>query len=360
MNTKNYISALAGAIVLAGSAFAQEPDVNKIKTDAESGNAVAQAQYAQMLQTGNGVEKNEAEAAKWYQKAADAGNDYAQVNLGVFYQTGGCGMQKDIVKAVEWYEKASAQGNAYAQYYLARLYENGVGVKKDMKKAVELYGKAANGGMANAMFTYALKLGLGDGVDANVEEALKWAEKAVTSGEKRAPKLVSSLKEMKAFLDKTPKSLLGVEFGVKIEEWKARSNYNVEKSDDGMSTRIIAKPSKTFRRFSPSNSLYISGTITSHKVYKFYWPSETFEGDSAQEDMKKEAVKACEVIAKKFGGEFKQNDGSYEVTVGYLKVVIKTGLYDMNMTVTNTLLEDLAQREYKALKEAEGDGSDAL
>ena len=336
------------------------PSVDSVKQKAEAGDAMAQAQYASMLQFGQGVEKNEVEALKWYQKAAEAGNAYAQANMGVFCQTGGGGMAKDISKAAEWFEKAANQGNTHAQFYLARLYENGNGVEKNINKAAELYGKAANGGMPIAQHIYAMMLSQGEGVDRNVDEALKWAEKAAAAGEGRASKLIPTLKKMKEMDDKTPKSLLGVEFGAKIETWKEHSNYNVQKSDDGMSSKIIAKPSRTFRRFSPVKSLYISGTITSHRVYKFYWPSEDFDGDSAQKDMKEEAVKTCEVIAKKFGGEFKQIDDAYVVTIGWLKVVIKTGFMDMNMTVTNTMLEDLAKKEYKALKDAEGDGSDAL
>ncbi len=336
------------------------PSADSVKQKAEAGDAMAQAQYASMLHFGQGVEKNEAEALKWYQKAAEAGNAYAQAYMGVSCQTGGGGMAKDLAKAAEWFEKAAKQGNAHAQFYLARLYEGGNGVEKNINKAAELYGKAANGGMPTAQFAYALNLSRGEGVERNVDEALKWAEKAAAAGEGRASKLVTLLKEMKEMDDKTPKSLLGVEFGAKIETWKEHSNYDVQKSDDGMSSKIIAKPLRIFRRFSPSKSLYISGTISSHKVYKFYWPSESFKGDSAQKDMKEEAIKTCEVIAKKFNGEFKQVNGAYEVTIGWLKVVIKTGFMDMNMTVTNTMLEDLAKREYKALKDAAGDGSDVL
>lgn len=58
MNTKNYISSLAGAIVLAGSAFAQAPDITKIKADAEAGNAEAQARLAIAYFNGNGVAKS--------------------------------------------------------------------------------------------------------------------------------------------------------------------------------------------------------------------------------------------------------------------------------------------------------------
>lgn len=57
MNTKSYIFAFAGTAALVGGAFTQEPDVNKIKADAESGNsmAVAQSEYAMRLVQGDGI-----------------------------------------------------------------------------------------------------------------------------------------------------------------------------------------------------------------------------------------------------------------------------------------------------------------
>lgn len=351
---------VAASLAVVTSQAQEAPSVDSIKQKAEAGDAMAQAQYAQMLQRGQGVEKNEAEALKWYKKSADAGNHYAQANMGVFCEAGSCGMTKDIKKAAEWYRKAAEQGNAYAQFYLAELYGSGNGVEKDMKKSTELLGKAAQGGMAKAQVAYALRLYFGDGIDMDIDEALNWAEKAAAGGDDNAVKAVPMMRQAKAMWDKTPKSILGVEFGTEIETWKEKSNYGIEKSQDGMSSRIIAKPSRTFRKFSPVKSLYISGTITSHKVYKFYWPSEQFNDNATQKDMEEEAEKTCEVIAKKFGGEFKKVEGAYEVTIGWLKVVIKTGLLDMNMTVTNIMLEDLAKKEYKALKAAEGDGSDAL
>ena len=133
---KNLKTAVMAACLVAGMfTNAQNvPPVDSIKQKAESGDAMAQAQYASMLQFGQGVEKNETEALKWYQKAAEAGNAYAQASMGVFCQTGHCGVTKDFAKAAEWYRKAAEQGDANAQFYLAGLYANGNGVEKNMKK----------------------------------------------------------------------------------------------------------------------------------------------------------------------------------------------------------------------------------
>jgi TPR repeat protein len=60
-----------------------------------------------------GIPKDEAEAAKWYRKAAEQDNALAQFNLGVCYNNGQ-GMAKDEVEAVKWWRKAAQGGEVNA------------------------------------------------------------------------------------------------------------------------------------------------------------------------------------------------------------------------------------------------------
>ena len=61
--------------------------------------------------TGQGVAKDDAEAARWYRMAAEQGNPDAQFNLGLSYAKGQ-GVAKDNAEAVHWYRLAAEQGNA--------------------------------------------------------------------------------------------------------------------------------------------------------------------------------------------------------------------------------------------------------
>ncbi len=54
-----------------------------MKALAEQGMAAAQYNLALMYDNGEGVPENDAEAVKWYRKAADQGNAEAQSNLGL-------------------------------------------------------------------------------------------------------------------------------------------------------------------------------------------------------------------------------------------------------------------------------------
>lgn len=67
--------------------------------------------------------------------------------LGLRYEDGGFGethVAKDMEQAVRWYKKAADQGEPYAQYRLGGCYANGAGVAKDIEQAVQWYKKAAD------------------------------------------------------------------------------------------------------------------------------------------------------------------------------------------------------------------------
>jgi TPR repeat protein len=59
-----------------------------------------------LYENGLGVTKDAAEAARWYQKAADAGDALGMVNLGSMYENG-TGVTKDAAEAARWYRKAA-------------------------------------------------------------------------------------------------------------------------------------------------------------------------------------------------------------------------------------------------------------
>ena len=101
------------------------------------------------VRDGKGVPKDDAEAVKWYRKAADQGDAIAQFNLGWMYDEGR-GVSKDDAEAVRWYRKAADQGHALAQFNLGAMYANGEGVAKDDAEAVKWYRKAADQGDADA------------------------------------------------------------------------------------------------------------------------------------------------------------------------------------------------------------------
>jgi TPR repeat protein len=57
----------------------------------------------------------DAEAVRWYRKAAEQGNAAGQTNLGWMYAEGRGGLAKDDGEAVRWYRKAAEQGDPEAR-----------------------------------------------------------------------------------------------------------------------------------------------------------------------------------------------------------------------------------------------------
>ena len=106
-----------------------------LRASAENGDAQSQNDLGKAFFLGTfGLTKDEAEAVKWYRKAAEQNHAEAQYNLGWRYADGR-GVPKDEAEAVKWFRRAAEQDHADAQAHLGRCYYNGIGVKKDLFEA---------------------------------------------------------------------------------------------------------------------------------------------------------------------------------------------------------------------------------
>jgi len=77
--------------------------------------------------------RDDAEAEKWYRKAAEQGRAEAQNNLGLMYVLGR-GVPQDDAKAVKWFCSAAEQGYTPAQNNLAEMRRQGRGGKKQGRR----------------------------------------------------------------------------------------------------------------------------------------------------------------------------------------------------------------------------------
>ena len=130
---------------------------------------------------GRGVERDDAQAAEWFRKAAEQGDANAQHDLGLFCFNGR-GVEQDNAQAAEWFHKAAEQGLAAAQYNLGICYENGWGVEQDEAQGAEWYRKAAEQGYALAQYNLSLCYENGQGVEQDKAQAAAWYRKAAEQG----------------------------------------------------------------------------------------------------------------------------------------------------------------------------------
>lgn len=154
---------------------------------AKAGNADAQLRVATWYQSGNGVRRDYATAAKWFQLAAKQGQPDACFNLGVM-RLQGVGLPKSPVRAVQWLEKAAAGNHPKAQTMLGVLVRAGQGVAKNSKRAVALFRAAAEQGYSVGQRNLASHFETGSGVAPDPVEAYKWYSLAAQNGDEKAAK----------------------------------------------------------------------------------------------------------------------------------------------------------------------------
>lgn len=140
---------------------------------AEQGDAEAQFRMGVRYDSGNGVERSFAEAARWYRRASEQGHAAAQTNLGLMYSEGQ-GVPRDNREAARWLSQAAQADDPLAQYSLALLYHRGNGVEKDPERALQWYREAARAGYPQALNNIGIMYGLGEGVAKSEVEALAW------------------------------------------------------------------------------------------------------------------------------------------------------------------------------------------
>jgi TPR repeat protein len=99
-----------GAVGPAGPARADQ-HVTAIRMLAEQGDAKAQFALGTMYRDGQGVDRDYAEALRWWGEAAEQGLVDAQYALGNAY-SGGTGVKRDNVLSYMWYDIAATQTGA--------------------------------------------------------------------------------------------------------------------------------------------------------------------------------------------------------------------------------------------------------
>jgi localization factor PodJL len=131
---------------------------------------------------GKGVPQNLDEAAKWYDRAAQAGIIPAVFRLGTLYEKG-MGVKKDADVARRYYVQAAERGNAKAMHNLAVLDADGGGKGANYNSAASWFRKAAERGVADSQFNLGILYARGIGVEQNLAESFKWFSLAAAQGD---------------------------------------------------------------------------------------------------------------------------------------------------------------------------------
>jgi uncharacterized protein len=149
---------------------------------ADKGSTSAMVELGVLLGTGTGAAKDEAQASKLFERAAEAGNARGVSNLAAL----GGGKPSDPVKARELLSKAAEANSAEAQYQLGLMLADGTGGPKDDAGARTLFEKAAEQGHPAALERMGEFAKSGRGGPQDTAAAKTYFEKAAALGNEDA------------------------------------------------------------------------------------------------------------------------------------------------------------------------------
>ena len=167
-------------------------DVQDLTDKANQGLADAELLLGLKYADGDGVEANDAEAAKWLARAAEKGKALAEYRLGTLYEKG-LGVPLDTRIAADWYAKAAELGNVKAMHNLAVAYANGNGRDANYGEAARWFLSAAQRGLADSQFNLAVLHERGLGVKTSLTEAYRWYAIAAAQGDMESSTRVEAL-----------------------------------------------------------------------------------------------------------------------------------------------------------------------
>ena len=187
---------------------------------ADGGDPVAQNALGVLYRDGLGSERNDAEAVRWFRKAAAQGWAPAQANLGYMLETGR-GIARDEregaryyrlanerraddapqaarfadglraydagqpAQALEIWRRLAEHGDAGAQYNVGVIYQRGTGVPQDPAEAARWFLMAAYQGQADAQFEVATMYETGNGLSQDLLEARRWYTNTLVAAQSR-------------------------------------------------------------------------------------------------------------------------------------------------------------------------------
>lgn len=155
---------------------------------AEQGNEVAQVCLEWCYENGYGVPQNYKGTETWHNKSVKQGNAEVQRDeaLEIFVTGYNYFNDKNYTEAVKCFKKAAELGNSMAQCTLGSCYDMGLGVTKNFTKAMHWYRQAAEQGDPMGQFLLGNCYEGGIGGSRDFHTAAYWYKKAAEQGNDKA------------------------------------------------------------------------------------------------------------------------------------------------------------------------------
>lgn len=174
----SYGAGLNGLYRLSGLEDGQRDPVAvaNLERAADAGELFAQVALGTIVyELGVGTAENWERAAHYARLAADQGHGPSMTELARMMFVGR-GVTQDLQGAVAMFRRAAEAGDPGGMSFLGQLYMTGQGVAQDEASGLEWFRRAADLGHPEAQGAYGLSLMLGQGVPENVPEGLRYVQ----------------------------------------------------------------------------------------------------------------------------------------------------------------------------------------
>jgi TPR repeat protein len=151
---------------------------------------------ARAYEKGQGVLLSQADSLRWMTRAAQLGDCRAQTKVGLHLLSDRHRPERGTAEAADWFERAAEQGGVEALYQLSVLRLEGRGVRQSDAMALSGFRTLATADHSRAQYYLAWMLANGRGTIANREEALQWAERAAANRHEKALDLARELRRL--------------------------------------------------------------------------------------------------------------------------------------------------------------------
>lgn len=137
--------------------------------------------------------KDELNALRWFQSAAEKNYPEAMIQVGEMYDEGDADLRRASDTAMQFYVRAANLGYPPAQILVGDAHDSGRGLARDYEKAVQWYLRAAENGYPDAEYRLGRAYERGRGVNRNKESAVGWYRRASNSGHEDAKQRLARL-----------------------------------------------------------------------------------------------------------------------------------------------------------------------
>ena len=168
--------------------------VEQMERAAQAGNPYAQHLLGKLYRDGTVVIPDAEQARDWFQRSAERGLNVARYALGKLLLADDP-LVRNIPAGLHWLEQAQRNGSSYAGYRLGKEYLRGEIVPKDVSKALEYLNDAAGRGNPFAQYTLGKLHLLGRVVPQDKGLAEQWLERSAAQGNEYAQFFLNRLNQ---------------------------------------------------------------------------------------------------------------------------------------------------------------------